>query len=202
MSVSPSLGEMLLNGANRVEIISADDACAAINAEYYQADGSTVFGLLITTSGGVVVNGVVRLLGSNRAPDRRDITLWNVKFGSAGAVILGDDIFGGVFAVNTGLFSENLGSIMYFAPDTLDWEDTELRLSEFLAWLKDGDMQGFYGQFSAEEYERLRAMNVRFNEVLHILPPQWSAEFRTEPHDARAIDVSEYYRLMFQSGQA
>lgn len=195
------LEKMLLNGANRVEIIPADDACAAINAEYYQADGSTNFGLLITTSGGVSINGVVRLLGSNRDPNFRDITLWNVKFGGAGMIILGDDIFGGVFAVNTGAFSDKLGNIFYFAPDTLDWKDTELQLSQFFAWLKDGDMQGFYGQFSAEEYERLRAMNVRFNEVLHILPPQWSAEFQTEPHDVRAIDVGEYYRLMFQSGQ-
>lgn len=201
MNVSPLLGEMLLNGANRVKIIPADDACAAINAEYYQADGSTNFGLLITTSGGVVVNGVVRLLGSNRAPEYRDITLWNVKFGSAGAVILGDDIFGGVFAVNTGAFSDKLGNIFYFAPDTLEWEDTELQLSGLFAWLKDGDMTGFYGQFSAEEYEKFRSMNVKFNEVLHILPPQWSAEFKTEPHDVRAIDVSEYYRLVFQGGQ-
>lgn len=192
------LGDMLLNGKNRVEIIPVDAACAAINAEYYQADGSTNFGLLITQSGGVVVNGVVRLLGSNRDPQFRDINMFNIKFGSAGTVILGDDIFGGIFAVNTGLFSDNLGSIMYFAPDTLEWEDTELQLSGLFAWLKDGDMAGYYGQFSAEEYERLRAMNVGFNKVLHIMPPQWSAEFKTEPHDVRAIDIDEYYRLCFQ----
>lgn len=192
------LGVMLLNGKNHVEIIPVDAPCAEINAEYYQADSSTNFGLLINESGGVVVNGVVRLLGSNRSDEYRDINLFNIKFGSAGAIILGDDIFGGIFAVNTGLFSKNLGSIMYFAPDTLDWEDTELQLSGFFAWLKDGDMAGFYGQFSAEEYEKLRSMNVKFNEVLHIMPPQWSAEFQTEPHDVRAIDINEYYRLCFQ----
>lgn len=195
------LGEMLLNGKNSVEIIPADAACAAINAEYYQTDGSTNFGLLITQSGGVVVNGVVRLLGSNRNPDYRDINMFNIKFGSAGTVILGDDIFGGIFAVNTGLFSDNLGSVFYFAPDTLEWEDTELQLSGFFAWLKDGDMTGYYGQFSSEEYERLRAMNVGFNKVLHIMPPQWSAEFATEKHDIRAIDINEHYRLCFQSDQ-
>lgn len=195
------LCEMLLNGANHVEMIPVDAPCAAINAEYYQADSSTNFGLLINESGGVVVNGVVRLLGSNRAPEYRDICLFNVKFGEAGVVLLGDDIFGGIFAVNTGLFPEKLGSVMYFAPDTLDWEDTELQMSGFFAWLKDGDMQGFYGQFSAEEYEKLRAMNVGFNEVLHIYPPQWSAEFRTNPHDVRAIDINEHYGVCFQNKQ-
>lgn len=195
------LGEKLLNGASHVEIIPPDKPCAEINSAYYQADGSTNFGLLITQSGGVIVNGVVRLLGSNRDPQFRDINMFNIKFGSAGMVFIGDDIFGGIFAVNTGLFSDNLGSIMYFAPDTLEWEDTELQLSGLFAWLKDGDMAGYYGQFSAEEYEKLRAMNIGFNEVLHILPPQWSAEFKTENHDVRAIDINEHYRLCFKSEQ-
>lgn len=192
------LEEMLLNGKNQVEIIPVDEPCAAINAEYYQADCSTNFGLLITMCGGVVVNGVVRLLGSNRSPEYRDINMFNIKFGGAGFLILGDDIFGGIFAVNFGAFSENLGSVFYFAPDTLEWEDLELQLSGFFAWLKDGDMAQYYGQFSAEEYEKLRVMNVKFNEVLHILPPQWSAEFKTEPYDVRAIDINEYYRSCFQ----
>lgn len=192
------LGDMLLNGKNHVEIVPVDADCAKINAEYYQADSSTNFGLLINESGGIVVNSVVRLFGSNRDPQFRDINMFNIKFGSAGMIFLGDDIFGGIFAVNTGLFSENLGSIMYFAPDTLEWEDTELQLSGLFAWLKDGDMAGFYGQFSEEEYEKLRAMNVGFNQVLSIYPPQWSAEFETNPHDVRAIDINEHYRLCFQ----
>lgn len=190
------LSEMLLNGENSVEIIPVDAEAAAINSEYFQADETTNFGLLITQSGGVISNGAVRLLGSNRDESFRDINLFNIKFGSGrGFIILGDDIFGGIFAVNTGLFPDFVGNIMYFAPDTLDWEDTELRLSGFFAWLKDGDMAGFYGQFSAEEYNTLRARNVPFNKVLSIVPPQWSAEFKTEPHDVREIDINDHYRL-------
>ena len=194
------LGELLLNGKNRVEIIPADAACAKINADYYGADGQTTFGMLITQSGGVVVNGAVRLLGSNQDPNFRDICLFNVKHGSAGLVFIGDDIFGGIFAVNTGLFSpDNLGSIMYLAPDTLEWEDTELQLSGLFAWLKDGDMAGFYGQFSEEEYNALCARNVGFNKVLSFYPPQWSAEFSNGERDVREIDVNEHYRLCFQA---
>ena len=193
------LGELLLNGKNHVEIIPVDADCAKINADYYQADCSTGFGLLINTSGGVTVNGVVRLLGSNRDQKYRDICLFNVKHGSAGVIFLGDDIFGGIFAVNTGLFSDDLGSIMYLAPDTLEWEDTELRLSGLFAWLKDGDMAGFYGQFSEEEYNALRARNVEFNKVLSFYPPQWSAEFSNGGRDIREIDINEHYKLCFQA---
>ena len=193
------LGELLLNGKNNVEIIPVDADCAKINADYYQADCSTNFGLLINRSGGVVVNGTVRLLGSNRDPNFRDICLFNIKHGNAGIIFLGDDIFGGIFAVNTGLFSDELGSIMYFAPDTLEWEDTELKLSGLFAWLKDGDMAGFYGQFSEEEYNALRGKNVGFNKVLSFYPPQWSAEFSNGERDVREIDVNEHYRLCFQA---
>lgn len=189
------LEELLLNGKNHVEIIPVNEECAKINADYYQADCSTNFGLLINQSGGVVVNGTVRLLGSN--PEHRDICLFNVKHGGAGIIFLGDDIFGGIFAVNTGLFSDNLGSIMYFAPDTLEWEDTELQLSGLFAWLKDGDMAGFYGQFSEEEYNALRSRNVGFNKVLSFYPPQWSEEFGKGERDIREIDIDEHYRLCF-----
>lgn len=191
------LGDLLLNGTNHVEIIPPDLPCAAINAEYYQADGSTAFGMLIMQSGGVTANGVVRLLGSNRDPNFRDISMFNVKFGGGGHIIFGDDIFGGVFALNIGLLPDCIGNVIYFAPDTLEFEDLEIKPSGLFEFLKNGDIHSFYGQFSAEEYDELRAMNVGFNKVLHILPPPWSAEFKTEKHDVRAIDIYEHYRLNF-----
>ena len=191
------LGDLLLNGKNRVEITPPDEPCAAINAEYYQEDGSTAFGMLITQSGGVYADGVVRLLGSNRDPNFRDINMFNIKFGGGGYIIFGDDIFGGVFALNIGLLPDCIGNVIYFAPDTLEFEDLEIKPSGLFEFLRNGDIHSFYGQFSSEEYDELRAMNVEFNKVLNILPPQWSAEFKTKKHDVRAIDIYEHYRLNF-----
>ena len=191
------LSDLLLNGKNRVEIIHPDEPCTAINAEYYQADGSSAFGALITQSGGVIADGVVRLLGSNRDPNFRDISMFNIKFGSCGFIIFGDDIFGGIFALNIGLLPDCIGNVIYFAPDTLEFEDLEIKPSGLFEFLRNGDIHSFYGQFSTEEYDELRAMNVGFNKVLHILPPPWSAEFKTEKHDVRAIDIYEHYRLNF-----
>ncbi len=191
------LGELLLNGKNFIEIIPPDLPCAAINAEYYQEDDTTVFGMLIAQSGGVCADGVVRLLGSNRDTNFRDISMFNVKFGGGGYIIIGDDIFGGVFALNIGLLPDCTGNIIYFAPDTLEFEDLGIKPSGLFEFLRNGDICSFYGQFSDEEYAELRAMNAGFNKVLHILPPQWSAEFKTEKHDVRVIDIYEHYRLNF-----
>lgn len=188
------LADLLLNGKNHVEIIPPDPQCVKTNSEYFQANEQTAFGMLINQSGGAVVEGAVRLLGSTADPKYRDIKAFNARFGGNGFVILGDDIFGGIFALNTGLIPECPGNMIYFAPDTLEFEDMEIKLSQFFEFLRNNDLADFYGQFSPEEYDALRAMNVEFNKVLHILPPQWSAEFNTEKHDVRAISVDEYYR--------
>lgn len=191
------LENMLLNGKNRVEIVPVDAACAAINAEYFQADESSNFGLLINQCGGIVSGDIVRLLGSTRDSKFRDINMFNIKFGSSGYIILGDDIFGGIFALNTGLFPDSVGSIIYFTPDTLEWEDLGIKLSGMLGFLADGDIRGFYGQIPDELFKKCSAMNVGFNQVLSFYPPQWSVEFNEGNPDVRAIDVYEHYRLVF-----
>lgn len=193
------LEEMLTCGKNRVEIAPADAPCAAINAEYFQADESSNFGLLILQSGGIVSEGIVRLLGSTRDSGFRDINMFNVKFGGAGYIILGDDIFGGIFALNTGLFPDSAGSIIYFTPDTLEWEDLGIKLSGLFGFLENGDIRGFYGQIPDELFTKCVAMNVGFNQVLSFYPPQWSAEFDEGNPDVRAIDVYEHYKLVFTS---
>lgn len=192
------LKDLLLNGKNRVELIPPDAQCAKTNSVYFQANEQTAFGMLINQSGGAVVEGVVRLLGSTADPNYRDIKSFNEQFGGNGFIILGDDIFGGIFALNVGMFPECVGNMIYFAPDTLEFEDMEIKLSQFFEFLRNNDLAEFYGLFSPEEYEDLRARNVGFNKVLSFVPPQWSAEFDTTKHDVREIDIYEYYRLQTQ----
>lgn len=193
------LGDLLLNGKNHVDIIPPDAECAKTNSEYFQANDQTAFGMLINHSGGVSVEGAVRLLGSTADPNCRDIKAFNEQFGGNGFVILGDDIFGGIFALNMGMFPECVGNVIYFAPDTLEFEDMEIKLSQFFEFLRNNDLSEFYGQFSVEEYESFRAMNVGFNKVLNFIPPQWSEEFAAaEKLDVREIDIYEYYRLQTQ----
>lgn len=50
-------------------------------------------------------------------------------------LIVATDVVGGTFAINAGKFSDVVGHVWYFAPDTSDWEDLGLKYPEFLAWL-------------------------------------------------------------------
>ena len=193
------LSDLLSGGKNQVEIIPPDLELAKANSEYFQAGENTAFGMLITQSGGVIVEGAVRLLGSTADPNFRDINKVNAEYGNdeENYIILGDDIFGGIFALNLGFLPECSGNVIYFAPDTLEFEDLEIKLSQFFEFLRNRDLKDFYGQFSAEEYELLRAKKVGFNEFLHFYPPQFSAEFKTQKHDVRVIDIRECYKAAF-----
>lgn len=191
------LSDLISGGKNRVEILPPDPPCAAINAEYFQADESSNFGLLINQSGGVISEGIVRLLGSTRDTDFRDINMFNIKFGGNGYIILGDDIFGGIFALNTELLPECPGNIIYLSPDTLEFEDLGIKFSGLFGFLANGDIRGFYGLFPDELFTKCAAMNAGFNQVLSFYPPQWSKEFREGNPDVRAIDVYEHYKMIF-----
>lgn len=191
------LTDLLSGGKNHVEIIPVDKPCAEINANYFQPNEMSAFGMLITQSGGIIAENVVRLLGSNRNPEYRDINMFNIKFGGKGYIIIGDDIFGGIFVINTGAMPDVIGNILYFAPDTLEFEDLEITLSDFLDFLNDGDLRGFYAQISDKLYDKCRWSDVKFNQTLSFYPPQYSAEFDNGEPSVSAISVNEYYKLNF-----
>ena len=90
-----------------------------------------------------------------------------------------------------------IGNILYFAPDTLEFEDLEITLSDFLDFLNDGDLRGFYAQISDKLYDKCRWSDVKFNQVLSFYPPQYSEEFKYGEPSVSAIDINEHYRLQF-----
>jgi Protein of unknown function DUF2625 len=62
------------------------------------------------------------------------------------ALLIADDVLGGFFAQNGGRFDGQLGSVNYFAPDTLRWEDLECSYSDWMQWLFNGNLEQFYSQ--------------------------------------------------------
>jgi len=62
-------------------------------------------------------------------------------------VLVADDALGGFFALNGGRFGSGGHTVWYFAPDTLEWEDTKLGYSEFLRWSFSTALDKFYASF-------------------------------------------------------
>ncbi len=108
-------------------------------------------GAIIFNTGGILVDsGWLRILGSGHPRLPRALSSWNFACGLPAAdtppswLLIADDVLGGFFALNGGRFAPEGNNIWYFAPDTLEWEDTELGYSGFVYWCFTGDVPGFY----------------------------------------------------------
>lgn len=49
-----------------------------------------------------------------------------------GYLLVADDILGGFFAINGGAFGGKACNVFYYAPDSGEWEDTQLSYPRFL----------------------------------------------------------------------
>jgi len=105
-------------------------------------------GALAFESGGLLVDhGWVRVLGAGCDRLPRDLASWNGLGADPrleGALLVGDDVIGGFFAVNGGRFATGRGNVFYLAPDSLRWQDLGAGYTQWLSWLLLGDVETFY----------------------------------------------------------
>ena len=78
------------------------------------------------------------------------------------------------------------------APDTLDWEDLELRYSEFIAWLAQGNIDEFYSSMRWTNW-RESAKNVEFDKAILIYPFLWSEEVNIETASKSIVPFDELF---------
>lgn len=187
---------ILKSNSNNLTLYDVDSEYAERNTKAFQTDSNNLFGALISTFGGISVDGIIRIFGSTSDVNLRDICEWNLAFGCNKYIIIGDDVFGGVFAINLSLHNIKSGHICYFAPDSLSWESLDLSLTQFIGFLKNGKLPQFYSNIAYEKYCEIQNLQIGFNETLSIYPPQWSQEFKTSDWQYKAIGAEEYNKLL------
>lgn len=64
-----------------------------------------------------------------------------------------DDVADGVLALNARKFSDGIGDVWYFTPDTLEWESVEIKYSEFIYWIIMGNTDEFYCTLRRKQME-------------------------------------------------
>ncbi len=105
---------------------------------------SPLGGIAGRTGGILVDSGWLRILGAGSERLARGLAEWNGLGGRlrlGGALLVGDDAVGGFFALNGGALPGGVGNIFYLAPDTLEWEDLEVRYSGWVKWAFTGAPQ-------------------------------------------------------------
>jgi hypothetical protein len=146
----PAVLEWIASSTRTVEVLPADEWRGDEVLHALQVTTRSPMGAIAHRTGGLLVDdGWVRVLGAGHERLPRDLATWNGLHEGGpqrwpGALLVGDDVVGGFFAISGDESLAPVGRVAYLAPDTLAWEDTDLRYSDWLHWLFHGDLDAYY----------------------------------------------------------
>ena len=143
----PLVEGWIAEASHPVEVLPpAEDAGESLVS--LQVTKRSPLGAIAYYTGGLLIDhGWLRILGSGHSRLPRLLPSWNFSCGLLESntpppcLLIGDDVLGGFFALNGGRFAPEGHSVWYFAPDTLEWEDTEKGYTDFLHWCLVGDLE-------------------------------------------------------------
>lgn len=167
--------------------------------EILQITSKSVLGSIVLNTSGIVIDNWIRILGHD-SEINRGVLSYNLirEDGIAKNIdkmlIVANDVVGGIFALNAGKFSRGIGEVWYFAPDTLVWESMEMKYSEFIAWIAQGNVDEFYSTMRWSTWKE-DCKNVKFNEAILIYPFLWSNEIQLEKADKKIVPAEELLKI-------
>lgn len=109
----------------------------------------SVLGSIINGVGGISIsNNLIRHFGGenkfglsvrcvNQVQDKRPTLI-------DGQLIIADDIYGGLYSINSDPIIGTMGNVFYLPPDSYVWENLEVGHSMFVKWTLLGDLDLFY----------------------------------------------------------
>lgn len=125
------------------DVLPASDRRAEVLHRLQITTRSPLGALAYETGGLMIDGGWLRFLGSGHPRLSRDIATWNAGR-SNGFLLVADDAVGGFFALNGGAFGPTVGSVYYWPPDDLTWQDLNLGFTDFLRGCLTSRLNDFY----------------------------------------------------------
>lgn len=193
--------EWIAEAANTVEELPCDRALGERNLLALQVTTRSPMGAIAHETGGLLVDhGWLRLLGAGCARLPRGLADWNglvaepPKLRLDGAMLVGDDVVGGFFALNGGGFEGPAGNVFYLAPDTLAWEDLERGYSDWVYWTFNGELDLFYENARWPGWiEEVAALDG--DQGLSIAPFLWAQGPPVQERSRRPVPIEELWDL-------
>jgi hypothetical protein len=147
----PVIEQMIARATHKVEVLPVEDANGERTLLAIQVTTRSPMGAIAYQTGGLLVDqGWIRILGGGSQRLPRTLANWNFPDGDhahprmPGAFLVADDVLGGFFALDGGVFGGKTHNVFYFAPDALRWEDLGRGYTEFLDFVLTGDLEKFY----------------------------------------------------------
>jgi hypothetical protein len=147
----PLVLEWVKAARNDVEVLPAEREVGEAVLLHLQVTTRSPMGAIVLESGGILIDhGWLRFLGAGHRRICGSLLTWNSQSNTPehrskkDALIVAYDAVGGFFAVNGGAFPGKPGTVYYFAPESLQWENTKKSYSDLLQWAFSGDVSLFY----------------------------------------------------------
>lgn len=198
-SLWQEMKSMIISSNRQSELNFSEIEYGEESLKILQITSKSALGSIVLNTTGIVIDNWIRILGHDN-----DINRGVLSFNSIGEngvatkidkmLIVADDVVGGLFALNAGKFSEGVGEVWYFAPDTLEWESLEMQYSEFIAWIAKGNVDEFYNTMRWSTWKE-DCKNVKFNESILIYPFLWSNEIQLEKADKKIVPAEELLKI-------
>ena len=158
---------------------------------------NSALGQIIIKTAGIIVENTIRVYANGNDLDMRNIYHFNLEleqYLGNQRLVIADDIFGGLFALNKEAFQSTKEEIWYFAPDTLEWENLEINYKEFIDWISRNSLNEFYSAFKWSDYYK-DVKDIKFNQGILVYPFLWSNECNIETAEKKIVPFSELITL-------
>lgn len=199
------VASMIKKSNRKIQMFEGKENIGHIEIEALGLNRKSILGVIILYTSGICVDNWIRIIGQN-CLERKGIIMYNEPNERRentvlkGMLIIGQDVVGGIFAINREKFVEGIHKIWYFAPDTLEWECLDMSYAEFIAWLMQGDIDEFYSSMRWDNWME-DCRNINFNEVLLIYPFLWSKECDLKKISKKAVPYEELMGINFEYAQ-
>ena len=154
----------------------------------------SVLGQVIINSDSARVNDYLNILSGNEESGIISFNNKMKKYYQGNKLIVAYDVWGGIFAIGNGDFGENVRTVWYYAPDSLQWECLNINYAEFVAWACSDNIKEFYKSFLWSDINSLLE-KVQSEEAILVYPFLWSKECDIETADKKIVPIEEVVAL-------
>lgn len=182
------------SSTSKIELVAGKETLGNQIVNELKLNKATTLATIICNVSGITVDNTIRILGQGNQNLNSICKINAIKGGVPTKIrdmlIVGTDVFGGIYAMNITEVNGTVGNIFYFAPDTLEWEAMDMKYSQFLYWTVHGNTDEFYNSMRWNGWEKI-AQATGFNEGILIYPFLWSKEINIETASKNIVPFEE-----------
>lgn len=176
--------QSIKESSKKVDILPMDEGVLEKILNSFEIKRNSLLGTIIHNTGGIIIEDWIRIYGAGNA----NFYQRNQEF-FYDNILIAEDILGGLYTIL------DSGTVGYFAPDTLEWEDNELNYSQFLYWCLHGDTNTYYKEYRWNTWKK-DVSNLAVENGIAFYPFLW-ADAKLEKRHRTEIPMEEIIRLEF-----